>query len=43
MVLVDLKAHFEHAKVIICDIKQESVEKTRDIENHAISEKSKGY
>jgi hypothetical protein len=39
MVLVDERAHSGHEKVIRCYIKQESVEKFRDVENQTISEK----
>jgi hypothetical protein len=39
MVLLDARVHSEHAKVIRCDIRPESVEKYRDAENGTISEK----
>jgi hypothetical protein len=39
MALVKSRAHFEHVQVIRCDIKRESVEKFRDVQNKPISGK----
>jgi hypothetical protein len=39
MALVNLRPHFEHAQAIRCDIKRESVEKFRDVQNEPISAK----
>jgi hypothetical protein len=39
IVLVDAEFHFKHFQVIRCNIKTESVEKCRDVENETISEK----
>jgi hypothetical protein len=41
MVQVDGGAHFEHVKVIRCDIKPRSVERSRDCENGQFQKKSK--
>jgi hypothetical protein len=43
MILVNGKAHSDHGKVIRCDNGQESVERSWDVENAIISEKSEGY
>jgi hypothetical protein len=39
MVPVNSKAHSEHVQVFRCDIKRESVEKFRDVQNKPISGK----
>jgi hypothetical protein len=40
---VSAVVHFEHELLIGCDIKPESVEKSRDVENESISEKNGVY
>jgi hypothetical protein len=37
MAPVNLRARYEHVQVIRCDIKWESVEKFRDVQNELIS------
>jgi hypothetical protein len=39
MALVNSRAHSKHVQVIRCDIKWESVEKFRDVQNEPISGK----
>jgi hypothetical protein len=43
MALVNSRARSGHVQVIRCDIKRESVEKFRDVQNEPISGKSQGY
>jgi hypothetical protein len=40
MALINLRAHSEHIQVIRCDIKLESVEKFRDVQNEPVSGKT---
>jgi hypothetical protein len=37
--LVDVKGHYEHVKVIRCDIKRESVKKCGGVKNEPVSGK----
>jgi hypothetical protein len=42
MIVVEASAHSEHVQVIRCDIRRESVEKFRDVQNEPISGKKQG-
>lgn len=43
MVLVDARAYSEHNQVIRCDIKPESADKSKDVENMQTQKKSRVY
>jgi hypothetical protein len=41
-ILLDAKVHSVHVQVIRCDIKLRSVERSNDVQNRMLQEKSKG-